>query len=406
MIQILLVDDEPEILRGLRRALRVYRAELEAICFDRPQEALDHLRVHSADVVVSDMQMPGMDGLQFLQEVKARHPQMIRLVLSGQVEPARVLEAAACAHQILPKPCRPEVLRETIVRSFHLGTLLEEPRLKALVARLSSLPCRPAVHERIVASAESGRPDLAEIAELASADLGVVAKMLQLANFETCGAGREVVVPAEAARILGVDTIRALIHSLDLYAPLEDGRPPEALGAVAEHSFRVAAMARALARELALNESRSDHASLAGILHDTGKLVLATWLPEEQRRAQARATRQEVATARAEYELLGASHAEIGGSLLGMWGVPEAVAEAIAFHHRPREYDGEHTEIVLALHVANGMDHVLAGRAAMADAFDREFLAREGQEHRLEDWAEVCAQSAREERPGKEREAA
>ncbi len=79
--RILFVDDEPRILDGLRRMLRSKRKEWEMSFVGSGAEALSLLGEHAFDVVVSDMRMPGMDGAALLDHVKARHPEVVRIIL-------------------------------------------------------------------------------------------------------------------------------------------------------------------------------------------------------------------------------------------------------------------------------------------------------------------------------------
>src|SRR5271169_5343602 len=108
--RLLFVDDETNILDGLRRALHGMRNEWDMHFVDSAEAALRALDEKPFDVVVSDMRMPKMDGAQLLELVKQRHPDVIRMVLSGQSSRAAVLRSLAPAHQFLSKPCDPQEL--------------------------------------------------------------------------------------------------------------------------------------------------------------------------------------------------------------------------------------------------------------------------------------------------------
>ena len=72
--RVLFVDDEPKILDGLRRMLRVMRDQWDMAFVQSGPEALEILGKHRFDVIISDMRMPGMDGAELLLEVRKRHP--------------------------------------------------------------------------------------------------------------------------------------------------------------------------------------------------------------------------------------------------------------------------------------------------------------------------------------------
>ena len=106
--RILFVDDEPNVLEGLKRMLRGKRDEWDLAFAGTGPEALEILQREPLDGTVSDMRLPGMDGPQLLTEVQRRHPLIVRIVLSGQSDQAMILQSVRPAHQYLTKPCDAE----------------------------------------------------------------------------------------------------------------------------------------------------------------------------------------------------------------------------------------------------------------------------------------------------------
>lgn len=122
--QILFVDDDPFILAGLKRLLRAYRNEWNVHFAHGGEEALLLMQQQPFDAIVTDMRMPGMNGATLLNEVCARYPEIVRIVLSGQSEPDLNLETVAADH-ILSKPCDGQTLKATIERA--LDTITRRP---------------------------------------------------------------------------------------------------------------------------------------------------------------------------------------------------------------------------------------------------------------------------------------
>lgn len=125
MKRILFVDDEARVLSGLRRQLFARRGEWDMEFVESGPAALESLARQPADVLVSDMRMPGMDGAQLLGCVARKHPRVVRLVLSGHADPDRVQVARSCAHQYLHKPCPPDTLQAEIVRALGVRATLD-----------------------------------------------------------------------------------------------------------------------------------------------------------------------------------------------------------------------------------------------------------------------------------------
>ena len=91
--RILFVDDDPNVLVGLRNVLRSKRREWDMVFSIGPEEALAKLAEAPFDVVVSDMRMPRMDGATLLGKVKELQPQAVRMILSGQTELESVMKS-------------------------------------------------------------------------------------------------------------------------------------------------------------------------------------------------------------------------------------------------------------------------------------------------------------------------
>ena len=123
--RILFVDDEPNILDGLRRMLFPMRKQWDMVFADSAPQAMEDLALEQFDVIVTDMRMPGTDGAELLDQVSKDFPEMVRLVLSGHWDPAMSLRSARNAHQYLTKPCSADVLKNTLERDFRPSPALD-----------------------------------------------------------------------------------------------------------------------------------------------------------------------------------------------------------------------------------------------------------------------------------------
>jgi putative nucleotidyltransferase with HDIG domain len=389
MKRILFVDDDANVLEGLRRMLHPFRAEWQMAFARSGPEALEKLDAESFHVVVTDMRMPGMDGAQLLAEVKRRHPQTVRIVLSGHSDKEMILRSVGPAHQYLAKPCDADTLRTLLARACALRELLANESLKRLVTRMSALPSLPNLYAEIVAELQSPTASIQKVGQIISKDVGMTAKILQLVNSAFFGLRRHVSHPAVAAGLLGLETIKSLVLSVHVFSRFEQAKVQGFnLTSVWNHSLATGTLAKEIAGSAGLENKLGDHAMMAGLLHDAGKLVLATGAPEPYQEAVSLARGTGTPLWRLEREVLGTTHAEVGAYLMGLWGLPDPIVEAIAYHHTPSTCLAKDFGPLTAVHVASALEHEAhpADNHEGSHEISAEYLTGIRLADRLEDW--------------------
>jgi len=387
--RILFVDDESLVLEGLQRMLRPMRAEWEMVFIDSGAKALQLMGQASFDVVISDMRMPGMNGAEFLAEVLKRFPKTVRLILSGHADRDLVLKCVGSTHQCLSKPCRPEELKAAITRAGDLEQSLRDENLRLFISRMDRLPSMPSLYVQIVEKLHDPNTGVDDIGEIVAKDMSMTAKILKLVNSAFFGLGRQISSPAEAVSYLGVDTIKSLvlsIHAFSQFATTKVGSfPIESLWA---HSQNTAGLAKEIARIEEADHKLLDEAFVAGLLHDAGKLVLVSNFPAQYNEVLQTARGGSLALLAAEERTFGANHAEVGGYLLGLWGLPVPVVEAIALHHRPGRCPHLALSPLTAVHAANALVNArtVQGDGCKPEELDLNYLGKLGLDNRLEHW--------------------
>src|SRR5205823_10063129 len=171
--RILFVDDEPMVLQGLQRSLRSMRSDWEMEFVNGGEQALEAIARQFFDIVVTDMRMPGMSGVELLEEVKKCSPQSLRMVLSGQSDRDSILRCVNPAHQYLSKPCEGEELKSRLLRAFAVRELLQSTELKEVVSKLDSLPSLPTLYLELTEELRRQEPSLAKIGKLIAADMAM-----------------------------------------------------------------------------------------------------------------------------------------------------------------------------------------------------------------------------------------
>lgn len=391
--RILFVDDEPLVLQGLQRMLRGLREEWDMQFVSSGPEALDAMAAQAADVVVSDIRMPGMNGAELLQEVARRHPAAIRMVLSGDAHPEHVLQCINVAHQFLAKPCDAFTLRQALERVFALESRLQDAQMRRFVSGLSSLPSVPAIYQELREKLASPEASVESVGETLQRDPAMTLKLLQLVNSAAFGLGRQITHPTQAAMLLGLETIKTLTLWLHVFknAP-KISVPGFSLEELASRSLQTGQLARALVREERGNRTLQDTAFTAGLLHDVGEIVLAVSDPAFFVQARHLAQREGLKVWQAEKQLRGFSHAEVGAYLLGLWALPFELIEAVAYHHEPSPTAAGGFTGVTALHAAVALQD--RPTDPKVPGLDPEFLKASRLEGHVDSWRDVAAQMA------------
>jgi putative nucleotidyltransferase with HDIG domain len=279
------------------------------------------------------MRMPAMDGAELLQRVSERWPQIIRVVLSGYAEPQQALRLVPVAHQYLSKPCDAKRLVSVLDGCMQLHAILPQSSLRALTGRVRLLPVLPRVYSSLRDLMEKDNVDVHEISELVAADPVIAAKVLQMATSAFFRLARPITNIDQAVSYLGIAAIRNLVTAPPVFTPLPDQGVASAVNfeELQTHSHAAAAAAHALAAD----EQMADESLLAGLLHDIGYWLLARECPGDLANAVEMAARERIPLHEAEARVIGASHAQIGAYVLGLWGLPPSVVEAVAHHHAP-----------------------------------------------------------------------
>ena len=389
--KVLFVDDEPNILGAYQRVLR------GTVRLEVAQGGEEGLRRMAAEgpfaLVIADMRMPGMDGVELLSEVRKRHPQTVRIALSGQASRDTTVRAIGVVHQYLAKPCDAEALKSTLSRICALGDLATGEPLRRMLSEMASVPSLPPLHDQLARQLQSPDASIHDLARTVAQDVGMSARILQLVGSAFFADPTRAARPDEAAVFLGIDVVRQVASSAFGFSKLSpEGSDCLSAEQVWQHSLTVARAAEAIAHGEHVDEQTAANAFAAGLLHDVGKVALAAASPEQYACALADAAEAGIAATEAELRTFGATHAAAGAFLMGVWGLPEPVVQAIALHHSPADGDAAAFGPATAVRGANALLHQLdPGDESPPDAqIDLAWLADSHLAERLPAWRQAC----------------
>lgn len=327
---VLFVDDDEDVLAGIRSSLRRERKRFEFRFAVGGADALAQIEERPPAVIVTDMRMPGMSGAEFLERAKLACPESVRIVLTGEAGRDLVIRSLPVAHQWLSKPCDRDTLLAALDGAVRYRDLLTEPTLKEAVAGIDALASPPGIYSDLLTLAATATTSIDEIAEVASTDPAIAAKLIQLANSAFC-AGFPVVDMHGAIVRVGLNNLCHLVLSVELFERWNVGiRLP---GITIAANARLSEAAAGIAAKWAPRQSNV--AGLAALFHNVGLLIETQAFPERLAASYSGALETDsllVAFERVEH---GSSHLELAGHLLSIWGVPSPVVLAVVGSHSP-----------------------------------------------------------------------
>ena len=225
---VLCVDDEKNILAALRRLFRGHGYEV--LTEESAAAGLALLDSHSVDVVISDMRMPEMDGVEFLEQARLRSPDSMRLLLTGNADVRLILDAVNRGeiYRYITKPWDDHDMLLVVRHALERKAMAEEQR-------------------RLEALTQNQNERLRELNQDLEAKVAARTRALEASNDKLK---------------------RNFLTSIQVFSSVIELRGAKLAG----HSRRVADLARRLAVRLGVDARESQQIFIAGLLHNIGKV--------------------------------------------------------------------------------------------------------------------------------------
>jgi len=364
-VRILLVGDEASLPAELGEFIADLGEDWQTLVAHDGHTAMSTIAAGPIDAVIVSPGLPDLDATTLLGQVRTLRPETIRIALieaqqGNRPPPARLI---GVAHRFLPLPLAPEVLLEALTSLEELRDLLDSPVLRDSIGRIEKLPSPPHLYLSLTQALEhDDDTDSADVVRLVAADPAIAAKVLQLSNSAFYSSGRTISDLRTAVTRLGLSTLRDLVLASEVFsAPVLSGAERNALQ-------QRALMASRLASRL-LPASSAELGSTAALLADIGLLLPGV---RNERAALAGDAEQDARP----------GHTAAGAWLLGLWGLPMPIIEAVAFHLQPQRSTTRSFWVTGAVHVALALVN--------GDPVDEAYLQRAGVLGKLPQWREYA----------------
>lgn len=350
---ILVVDDEIQILKSLRRLFS--SSKYNIFTAQSGEEALGILKIHNIDLLITDVNMPEMDGYQLLKEVRERRPSTIRIVLSGYIDGDILFKVKQenLAKLYLFKPWKNQEFINIIDQIFGVEELLKNKNLLDLIRKIDFLPTPIHIYNKLnyLINQEAS---MEEIANAIEKDPSIAAKVLEVANSVFYGVKTGSI--RQAIMYLGLVNVQGIILSTCSFQGLEninDKAFHRDIKIIWDHCAMTNKIATFLYKQV-LGEKIPNNSATAGLLHDIGKVVLMNNFSNDYLRMVSEYKNHE--NKYYYYEELGfldISHQDVGGYFLNWWGLPHQIVETALFHHSPLDERVINKELVCIVNIAD-----------------------------------------------------
>jgi HD-like signal output (HDOD) protein len=355
------------------------------------EAALEVLSQHPTDVIISDMRMPGMDGAELLLRVREQFPLTARILLTGQASKADLLRAVTVAQQTISKPCPPALLCETIEHALSVQALLTNDAVKSMVGKVDRLPACPQIYRRLTEVMQRDNASIAEIGAIVAEDPHLSARTLSVVNSSYYGLFQKMTSIPKAVGLLGLEIVRNLALGMEVFGKV-DGAAARSLTL---NKLPDNALLRAqLAQRIVADRLLDDVTYAGALLLDIGHVVLWNCLGEKYDILLAGAEAGQSPIYEVEQQELGFTHAEAGGYLLALWGVPTPIVELVAGHNVPALLRLAESRPARGIHIADRLVTSLrAGDPDPIASIEQSIRARPDVEAHLALW-QAMAQDA------------
>ncbi len=391
--RILFVRCGTDVLQSVEYARRAMRDQWDIIVTSGESEALQFLGRHAFDVLVAELRTPPAPGIQFFRDAAGLSPDTVRVALTEPADRRRSREPVRAINQYILKPCSATALRSAVARAcMFREALFTGTSLQPLIARMHALPLPADPYEELMEELDEPAASLQRVAELLDRDQSLTVKLLELVNSAAFGLRSAVRSASRAVGILGLHRTRSIVTALYVFSQFDGFSIPDIdRDNFWDHSLKVGSLAQAIARFEKEDSEFVECCYTAGLLHDVGKLILALH-HQTLYGTLALAVGGGVPMKDMETAAFKTDHAQVGSVFLGLWGLPDRIIDAVAFHHDPRQSVHHAFTPLAAVHAADALFYESGVDRSVAHArrLNGKYLEALDLSGRLKVWRPAC----------------
>ncbi len=365
MGKVLFVDDEASVLNVIRDTL--FQNDFDIVTASSAKEGIEIIESEQIDMVISDIRMPEMDGMEFLELVKKKWPSIIRVFLSGYVDESTALQALTngLVSTYFPKPWDTTELRDEIIRMLKFHRSFKNDKILDLMNSLDRLPSLPMLYQYFM-SAFHREASFDEFADIIKQDVSVTTKILHIANSAFYRRLGEPTASIEhAIMTMGLNAVKNIVLAVTLSTqkPLNSVQQ-QYFQNIIDHSSIVNKYIQLFYKLKFMKPINSKYNSV-GITHDIGKIILLQYFPDRFEQIiehQKQHPYMSFYDCELDMGLAGNTHTEVGAFLLNLWNLPPISIEVALLHHSFASDLSKNNDILLVSRFTNDLVNRIAAQ--------------------------------------------
>ncbi len=359
MKNILFVDDEAMLLKLYEIFFNKKSDKWKVYICSTPDKVNEIIRNFPIDIVVSDYNMKNMNGAQVLKKVVEKFPWVVRIIITASYNEAERINALNYAHRCLIKPVKLHDLENEIENAFMIFKSDISRIVRTKITGIDSLPVIPEFYKKLTEEINKGDDaSLNKIAKLVSNDPNMSVNILKIINSPFFTLDKNIVKADHAVTMLGLNIVKSIVLSAELIKIFPvTSKNKKMIDDIIEHSTLCAKLMLQIFKfELKngkVSKTDVDLAETIGMLHDVGKIILASLSPDLYEHINEIRYTSDESFSELEKHVIGVDHAEVAAYLLSLWGLPSKIPEIIASHCKISEIHKDDDILLRAIHFIN-----------------------------------------------------
>jgi HD-like signal output (HDOD) protein len=343
----LVLSDHPKLLSALEDA-SIAPSSLKIIELDN----VDSAEFARSDLVIYPVDKATDKDKKFQQCLKFASPGQIRLGVyeSDKIDYSHVLQHS---HGCINLSNSSEVIASDLANKISIRSAFPSDLLVNIAGKTRCIPCHTPLRSRALEELSQPQPDIRRLAQIISKDVGLLARVLMVANLDATPSGESVSSVYEALELVDNETLKFLMGpDGPLFEPTAQ-LAIRMLKSITDHSAAVARLALLLAIEEGRNSIEQNVIFSSAMLHEIGRLFLSVYETGSYGTAFKAFQEHEGLLYNEETRVFETPYTEIGARLLNFWKIPSAITRMIADHQNPFAADCSSDDPVWVLHSAN-----------------------------------------------------